>query len=137
MNAATGIAGPLPIVTTPLAEPINVVSVNIDTHGFINPSVLLAFTGIIYLPLGISVTLDFQINRSNGDSSANVGPTFTLSRQFNIPESRSFAFQFFDTGFAPDNYNYTVQLSTNSIIDITSGLTISNAALSALAVDVA
>jgi hypothetical protein len=34
----------------------------------------------------------------------------------------------------PGTYTYTVQLSTNSIIDITPGVTTNNATLSALAV---
>jgi hypothetical protein len=134
LNAASGSAGPLPIITTLLADPINVVSVSIDTTGFVNPSVLLHFTSIINLPLGISVTLNFQINRSSGDGSIKVGSTFTFSTLVDVLEAESFAFQFFDPALAPGHYTYSIELSTNSIIDITPGLTIS-ATLSALAVD--
>ncbi len=60
LNASTGSAGPLPILTTLLAEPIAVVDVTIDTNGMEEPVVLLTFTSIISLPIGISVTLNFQ-----------------------------------------------------------------------------
>lgn len=134
LNANTGFAGPLPIITTTLSDPINVVSVSIDTRGFQDPRVLLHFTGIINLPVGISVTLNFQIVRTSSDGTTKVGSTYTFATLVNILEAESFAFQFFDSDIAPDNYTYSVNLSTNSIIDITPGLTIS-ATLSALAVD--
>jgi hypothetical protein len=134
LNASSGGVGPLPIITTLLADPINVVSVSIDTTGFVTPNVLLNFTGIINLPLGISVTLNFQINRSTGDGSSKVGSTYTFSTLVDVLEAESFAFQFFDSNVAPAHYTYSVELSTNSIIDITPGLTIT-ATLSALAVD--
>jgi hypothetical protein len=134
LNASSGSAGPLPIITTLLADPINVVSVSVDARRFKDPRVLLTFTGIINLPLGISVTLNFQINRSTGDGSSKVGSTYTFSTLVDILEAESFAFQFFDSDIAPGHYTYSVELSTNSIIDITPGLTIA-ATLSALAVD--
>ncbi len=135
LNASTGGAGPLPVITTLLADPINVVSVGIDTSEFRRPDILLTFTGIVNLPLGISVTLNFQIFRSTDDGAAPVGSTYTFSTLVNVLESEAFSFQFFDTNLEPNNYTYTVQLNTNSIIDITPGLTITNATLSALAVD--
>lgn len=135
LNATTGGAGPLPIITTLLADPINVVSTGIDTSDFRRPSVLLTFTGIVNLPLGISVTLNFQIFRSTDDGAAPVGSTYTFSTLVNVLEAEAFSFQFFDYNLEPNNYTYTVQLNTNSIIDITPGLTINNATLSALAVD--
>lgn len=137
LNAATGGAGPLPIITTLLADPIPVVSVTIDVSDFREPSILLHFTSIVSLPLGVSVTLNFQINRSTTDGAARVGSTYTFSSLVDILEAESFAFQFFDSNLAPGNYTYTVELSTNSIIDITPGLTINNATLSALAVETA
>jgi hypothetical protein len=135
LNASTGGAGPLPIITTLLAEPIPVVSVTVDTSKFSEPDILLHFTGIVSLPLGISVTLNFQIYRSTGGGYTPVGPTFTFATLVDVLEAESFAFQYFDSGVAPDDYTYTVMLSTNSIVDITPGLTINNATLSALAVD--
>ena len=136
LNASTGGAGPLPIITTLLAEPINVVNVSIDAENFNNPVILLNFSSLINLPLGISVTLNFEITRSrNGGAPVNVGSTYTFSTLVNILESEAFGFQFFDSTLAPGFYTYTVRLSTNSIIDITPGLTINNATLSALAVD--
>ena len=135
LNATTGGAGPLPIITTLLADPINVVSTGIDVSEFRRPSVLLTFTGIVNLPLGISVTLNFQLLRSTDDGAAPVGSTYTFSTLVNVLESEAFSFQFFDTTLDPAHYTYTVQLNTNSIIDVTPGLTITNATLSALAVD--
>jgi hypothetical protein len=135
LNASTGGAGPLPIITTLLADPIPVVSVTINTSKFREPDILLHFTGIVSLPIGISVTLNFQIYRSTGNGYTPVGPTFTFATLVDVLEAESFAFQYFDSGIAPDDYTYTVMLSTNSIVDITPGVTIGNATLSALAVD--
>ena len=136
LNASTGGAGPLPIITTVLARPINVVDVSIDTNGMKEPVVLLNFTSIISLPVGISVTINFEVTRSrNGGAPVNVGSTYTFSTLVDILEAEAFSFQLFDNNLAPGLYTYSVQLSTNSIIDITPGLTVNNATLSALAVD--
>ena len=136
LNASTGGAGPLPIITTLLSNPINVVDVSIDTNGMREPVVLLDFTSIISLPVGISVTLNFEVTRSlNGGSPVNVGSTYTFSTLVTILEAEAFSFKLFDNNLAPGLYTYSVQLSTNSIIDITPGLTVNNATLSALAVD--
>jgi hypothetical protein len=136
LNANTGGAGPLPIITTLFADPISVVDVSIDTDGMQQPSILLNFSGIISLPVGISVTLNFQIKRSSNDGQAvKVGATYTFSTLVNVLEAEAFSFQFFDSDLVADNYTYSIELSTNSIIDITPGLTIVNATLSALAVD--
>ncbi len=135
LNAATGGAGPLPILTTLLADPINIVSVPIDTRGMERPGVLLTFTGIISLPVGVLVTLNFQINRSTNDGAAKVGSTYTFATLVTALEAEAFSFQFFDSPVEPDTYTYAVELSTNTIIEVTPGLTIQNATLSALAVD--
>lgn len=136
LNASTGGVGPFPIITTLLADPIAVVDVTIDTRGMRNPITLLTFTSIISLPLGISVTLNFQILRSiNNGPAVKVGSTYTFATLVDVLEAESFAFQFADTDITPGIYTYSVVLSTNSIIDITPGLTIPNATLSALAVD--
>lgn len=136
LNASTGGAGPLPIITTLLANPINVVDVTINTNGMRDPAVLLTFSSIISLPVGISVTLNFEIMRSfNGGAPVNVGSTYTFSTLVTVLEAEAFGFQFFDNNLAAGSYTYSVQLSTNSIIDITPGLTVNNATLSALAVD--
>jgi hypothetical protein len=136
LNASTGGAGPLPLITTLLSDPISVVDVTIDTRGMQEPAVLLTFTGIISMPVGVSVTLNFEIVRSaNGGAPVPVGSTYTFSELVNVLTSESFAFQYFDRGLPPGIYTYSVELSTNSIIDVTPGLTITNATLSALAVD--
>jgi len=136
LNAATGGAGPLPIITTAFANPITVVSVNINASRISDPSILLTFTGIINLPLGVSVTLNFELQRANEEGAVtNVGSTYTFSTLATILESEAFSFQFFDAHVNPGIYTYTVQLSTNSIIDITPGVTVTNATLSALAAE--
>lgn len=136
LNAASGSVGPLPIFTTLLASPLNVVSTTIDTTGMGNTNNLLKFTSIIGLPLGISVTFNFQIHRvHNNGSPIGVGSTYTFSTTVNILESESFSFQFMDADVPDGSYTYSVNLSTNSIIDVTPGATI-NAVLSVLAVAV-
>ncbi len=97
---------------------------------------MLTFTSIVSLPVGISVTLNFEVQRSfNGGAPVSIGSTYTFSTLVNVLEAETFAFQYFDSNLAPGLYTYSVQVSTNSIIDITPGLTIGNATLSALAVD--
>ena len=136
LNAATGGAGPLPIITTLLADPISVVSVTLNLDELSKPSVLLNFSGIVRLPLGISVTLSFEVLRVRDEGGPiKVGSTYTFSTLAAVLESEAFSFQLFDSELEPGAYTYTVVLSTNSIIDITPGLTVVNATLSALGVD--
>ena len=136
LNASTGGVGPLPILTTLLSDPLSVVDVTIDTNGMREPAVLLNFTSIVSLPVGISVTINFEITRSfNGGAPVNVGSTYTFATLVDILEAETFGFQYFDNNLAPGLYTYSVHLSTNSIIDFTPGLTVNNATLSALAVD--
>jgi hypothetical protein len=134
LNASSGGVGPLPIITTLFAEPLNVVSTTIDTSGMGPTNNLLHFSSIINLPLGISVTLNFQIRRSGRDGSIGVGSTYTFSTIVDILEAESFSFQFLDEAVEPGFYTYSVELSTNSIIDVTPGATVGNAVLSVLAV---
>lgn len=136
LNASTGGAGPLPIITTLLAEAIPVVDVTVETNGMRNPVALLTFTSIVSLPLGISVTLNFKIKRSlNGGAPISVGSTYTFSTLVTALEAEAFGFQYFDNNLTSGTYTYSIEISTNSIIDITPGLTVNNATLSVLAVD--
>ncbi|SDN23064.1 DUF4489 domain-containing protein [Acetanaerobacterium elongatum] len=134
LNAASGAVGPLPIITTLFAEPLNVVSTTIDTRNIGFSNILLHFSGIVNLPLGISVTLNFQIRRSSENGTVGVGSTYTFSTLVDVLEAEAFSFQFLDADVEPGFYTYSVQLSTNSIIDITPGASVQNAVLSALAV---
>lgn len=132
-GSSTGGVGPLPCITTLLADPINVVSTTIDTTDLRDVTNLLSFTSTISLPFGICVILNFQITRTNQDGSTiKVGPTFTFSTWATALESESFAFQFADGNLKPGNYTYAVEISTNTIIDVTPGLTINNATLSVI-----
>ena len=101
-----------------------------------DPAVLLDFTSIISLPLGVSVTLNFEVMRSLGNGApVKIGSTYTFSTLVNVLEAEAFCFKFFDNNIGSGLYTYSVQISTNSIIDVTPGLTVNNATLSALAVD--
>ena len=132
--SAAGSAGPLPVLTTLLADPINVVSATINTSGMKDVSNHLIFTSNINLPLGVSVTLNFQITRIAEDGGAiKVGSTYTFATTAVVLESETFAFQFTDRNLQPGVYTYSVEISTNSIIDITPGLTVNNAVLTILA----
>lgn len=135
-SSSTGSAGPLPVFNTPIAAPINVVSTSIDTTGMRNVTNHLIFTSQISLPLGISVTLNFQINRISQDgSSIKVGSAYTFTTQVSVLESESFCFQFTDRSLRPGNYTYSVEISTNSLIDVTPGVTVNNATLAILAIN--
>lgn len=135
LNAASGSVGPLPVITTLFAEPINVVSTTIDTRNIGTTNNLLHFSSIVNLPIGISVTLNFQIHRTINDGApVNVGSTYTFSTTVTVLEGEAFGFQFFDPDVQPGFYTYSIQLSTNSIIDVTPGASINNAVLSVLAV---
>ena len=136
LNSNSGGVGMLPCITTLFAEPINVVSTTIDTRDFAdNTDNLLIFTSTIGLPLGISVTLNFQIHRAAASGSqVDVGSTYTFSTIVTALESEAFSFQFFDSDVPPGFYTYSIELNTNSIIDITPGLSVNNAVLSVLAV---
>ena len=129
-SSSTGGAGPLPVLNTTLSDPINVVSTTVDTAGMRDAANHLIFTSIISMPLGLSTTLNFQIKRISEDSGEiRVGPTFTFSSTAAVLESESFDFQFTDRNLKPGNYTYSIDISTNSIIDVTPGLTITNAVL--------
>lgn len=136
LAANTAGVGPFPIINTVLSDPIPVVSVSVDTFRMRDPKVLLIFTSQINLPLGISVTLNFTVRRSCGHGSPQfVGGTYTFSTLVTALEAEAFSFQLIDNNPCEGNVTYSVELSTNSIIDIVPGLTITNATLSALAVD--
>lgn len=135
LNASSGGAGPFPIITTLLASPINVVSTTVDTRGMGRTNNLLIFTGIVGLPVGISVTLNFELTRSlNSGAPVKVGSSYTFSTLVTALEAEAFSFQFLDSDVQPGFYTYSIQLSTNSIIDVTPGATVNNAVLSVQAV---
>lgn len=136
LNVGTGGVGPMPMITTPMSRPIPVASVSIDTTNMCHPKVLLTFSSIISLPANILVNLNFTIVKTVGQGSPQpVGGTFTFAETANVLESESFGFQFCDCNPAFDTTTYTVQLEATSLISVTAGLTITNAVLSALAVE--
>lgn len=130
VNSATGGAGPLPINSC-MPGPISLVSVTIDTTGMRKTRNLLIFTSQINLPLGIGVTLNFEVFRSlDGGIPAKVGSTYTFSTQAAVLESEAFSFQVLDDNLPEGTYTYSVQISSTSA----PGLTITNATLSVLAI---
>jgi hypothetical protein len=137
LNVATGGAGPLPILLTPLTNPINIVTTSIDTSDFCNESNnLLHFSAIINLPLAAVVTLNFEIVRVLDDGPAVVvGPAFTFATVAAVAQSVSFNFQYADLEAAPGDYTSSVRLATTSAVTVTAGTTILNATLSVLAVE--
>lgn len=136
LSVGAGGIGPMPIISTPLSRPIPVVSVSIDTTNMCNPKVLLSFTSLICLPLDILVNLNFIIIKTVGDGAPQaIGPTNTFAEVASVLEAESFSFQFCDCNPAYGNTTYSIQLEPTSLIAVTAGLTITNAILSALAVE--
>ncbi len=134
VNASTGTIGPLPIITTPLTQPIPITSVSIDTLGMCETDNLLTFTGFASLPLGAVVTLNFQIFRSiNGGTPVPIGSTFTLARTAAVLETDFVAFQVFDNDVEQGFVTYTVSLTNNSLVTVAAGATVTGT-LSVLAV---
>lgn len=136
LSVGTGGTGPFPIISTPLSRPIPVASVSINTGRLCNPKVLLTFTSLICLPATIAVNLNFIIVKTiDGGAPQAIGGTYTFAEIASFLESESFCFQYCDCNPSPRGTTYTVQLETSSLIAETAGLTITNATLSALAVE--
>jgi len=136
LNAATGGAGPLPAITTPLLAPIQVVSVTIDPDKVDDLAVLLNFTSIISSPLAVILNLNFQVLRSiDGGLPIPIGPQFTFARAIAALEADSFGFQVFDRNIEGHTVTYSVVLASTSLISVAVGVTIVNATLSALGVE--
>ena len=136
LSCGAGGIGPMPIISTPLSRPIPVASVSIDTSRLRNPRILLTFTSLIILPATILVNLNFIIEKSNdGGSPQEIGGTHTFSELASVLESESFCFQYCDCSPCHSCTTYTVKLAPSSLIAETAGLTITNATLTALAVE--
>lgn len=135
LQVATGGAGPLPLITRLIDTPITVVDVSSDARYMRRPSTLLTFMGVICMPPGESVSLNFEIVRCAGEECVTVGPTFTFMRIAPSAQTESFSFQFYDAKLAPDLYTYGVRIAAGSLVDIEPGLTIRHATLSALSVE--
>lgn len=136
LNVGSGGAGPFPTLSTQLSRPIPVASVSIDTSNMCNPKVLLIFTSLISLPLDAVVTLNFTILKTVGDGAPQpIGGTYTFAEMATVLAAESFSFQLCDCNAAFGNTTYSVQLEPSSLISVTAGLTITNATLTALAVE--
>lgn len=136
LNVGSGGVGLLPIISTPLSRPIPVASVSIDTTNMCNPKILLTFSALIVLPATILVNLNFIIVKTiDGGAPQPIGGTYTFAELAGALESESFSFQYCDCSPSTGGTTYTVQLEPSSLISVTAGLTITNATLSALAVE--
>ena len=136
LSCGSGGIGPMPIISTPLSRPIPVASVSINTSNMINPKILLTFTSLIVLPATILVNLNFILVKTiDCGAPQPIGGTHTFSEIASVLESESFCFQYCDCSPSSGGTTYTVQLEPSSLIAVTAGLTITNAVLSALAVE--
>lgn len=136
LSCGSGGIGPMPIISTQLSRPIPVASVSIDTTNMCNPKVLLTFTCLIVLPMNIMVNLNFIIVKTTDcGAPQEIGGTHTFSEIAGVLESESFCFQFCDCSPSTGGTTYTIKLAPSSLIAETAGLTITNATLSALAVE--
>ena len=136
LSCGSGGIGPMPIISTPLSRPIPVASVSINTSRLCNPKVLLTFTSLICLPATILVSLNFIIIKTiDGGAPQAIGGTHTFSELASVLEAESFCFQYCDCSPSVGGTTYTVELEPSSLISVTAGLTITNATLSAIAVE--
>lgn len=136
LKCGSGGVGPLPVISTPLSNPIPVASVSIDTRAMECPKVLLHFTCQINLPADAGVNLNFMISRTtNCGCPQYIGGTFTFSDLVAVLEAESFSFQQCDCNTCQDCVTYTVEIDPSSLIAVTAGVTITNATLTALAVE--
>ncbi|MDD3242061.1 MAG: DUF4489 domain-containing protein [Bacilli bacterium] len=136
LSCGSGGIGPMPIISTHLSRPIPVASVSIDTSRLCNARVLLTFTSLICLPATILVNLNFIIEKcTDGGCPQEIGGTHTFSELASVLESESFCFQYCDCSPCTSCTTYTVKLAPSSLIAETAGLTITNATLTALAIE--
>ena len=135
LNASNGSLTPLPVTSSTLTSPLNIVSTSIDVRRLSPANNLLNFSGFLYLPAGSSVNLIIQVRRTlaNGQSIL-LGGAFMLVRSTIPAQSDTFNFQVFDPDVQPGNYTYSVELSDNSSVSGTPGSMICNAVLSVLSV---
>lgn len=155
LNAATGSAGPFTVsagTLFTLPAPVNVVSVLVDADDFLEDlsfddgwffpglRTLLTFTALINLnTLTLGTTLNFQLVRSTREGAVTLGPVFTFSMAIaaGLAQIAPFTFQFLDSGIAPDDYTYTVQLAPGSSVTgalvLGASVSVTNAMLNAMA----
>lgn len=145
LSCGHGGVGPLANITattTTRVNPIPVASVSIDTRCMECPKVLLHFTAQINLPAttaaaaASTATLNFIISRTTKCGCPQyIGGTFTFStaNAAAAVEAESFSFQYCDCNPCPDCTTYTVELDPS--VATPAGVTITNATLSALAVE--
>ncbi|AYD40829.1 DUF4489 domain-containing protein [Clostridium fermenticellae] len=136
LGCGTGGAGPLPIIAIgDLTAPIPVVSTTLDMANLCTPQTRLVFTSQINIPVAAAVTLNFNVFKScDGGTPQQIGSTFTFSLAVGVVESTSFSFQLCDVGCCQKCCTYSVELAPTTIT-ADAGVTITNATLTALAVE--
>ena len=135
LNCGCGAAGPLPILDlagASIINPYSVASVTIDTRGMKCPCVLINFTSLINVPVGVLPNISFRLVRTCNGCSQAIGGTYNYSDAINALHSESFSFQFCDCGECCGCCTYTVEISNATLAQV--GTTISGN-ISALAVE--
>lgn len=138
VNAATGGAGPLPVIGAgAMNEAIPIVSVTVSPGREDDSSVLLNFTTLISIPavagVAVTATLGFEVVRIDGRGGhIKVGPLFVYKTTAIALETNSFAFQLFDRGIKSGTYTYSVLLSTITMTT-SAGISLINSTLSTVA----
>ena len=135
LNCGCGAVGPLPILDltgASIVNPYSVASVTIDTRKLKNPTVLINFTALINVPIGVLPSITFRLVKCMNGCSQAVGGSYTYSDAFDALHSESFSFQFCDCGDCCGCATYSVEISNATLAQ--AGTTISGN-ISALAVE--
>lgn len=118
LNCGCGSVGPLPILDlagASIINPYSVASVTIDTRGLKNPTVLINFTALINVPIGVLPNITFRLVKCMNGCSQAIGGSYTYSDAFDALHSESFAFQFCDCEDCCGCATYSVEISNATL----------------------
>ncbi|MDD4716049.1 MAG: DUF4489 domain-containing protein [Oscillospiraceae bacterium] len=135
LNCGSGSAGPLPIMDlagASIINPYSVASVTLNTKNLKNPSVLITFTGLISVPVGVLPNISFRLKKSCNGASQAIGGSYNYSSAVDALHSETFSFQVCDCGECCDCVTYTVEISNATLAQ--AGTTVSGT-VSAIAVN--
>ena len=135
LSCGAGAVGPLPILDlagASIINPYSLASVTIDTRAMKCPCVLINFTGLINIPIGVLPNITFRLVRTIDGCTQAVGGSYNYSDAIDALHSESFAFQFCDCGQCCGCATYSVEISNATLAH--AGTTISGN-ISALAVE--
>ena len=118
LNCGCGSVGPLPILDiagASIINPYSVASVTIDTRELKNPTVLINFTALINVPIGVLPNITFRLVKCMNGCSQTIGGSYTYSDAFDALHSESFAFQFCDCESCCGCATYSVEISNATL----------------------